>query len=122
MNYQEVEKSLKILKLKKINQISEIDFLWRKETQNNYTNFRKGRISKKILNNNLQEINLARSILKKATLDLINEVLRGYDRDYKNSEYEKLKRQEDENLKRRERERERRENQRRKAEEKRREE
>ena len=59
MNYEEIEQSLKILKLKKINQISEIDFLWRKETQNKYNNFRKGKISKKVLNSNLQEINFS---------------------------------------------------------------
>ena len=122
MNYEEIEQSLKVLKLKKINQISEIDLLWRKETQNKYNNFRKGKISKKVLNSNLQEINLARSILKKATLDSINEVLKSNDREYENFQYEKVKRQEEENLIKRKRERERRENQRRKAEEKRREE
>ena len=122
MNYEEIEQSLKILKFKKINQISEIDFLWRKETQNKYNNFRKGKISKKVLNSNLQEINLARSILKKATLDSINEVLKSNDREYENFQYEKVKRQEEENLIKRKRERERREKQRRKAEEKRREE
>ena len=53
MNYEEIEQSLKILKFKKINQISEIDLLWRKETQIKYNNFRKGKISKKVLNSNL---------------------------------------------------------------------